>query len=223
MKRPAIPNRLLRHLVLLFLICPFAAYAIETKRLDEMNPTEAQLLDLSAHGSVNSGTTLGRFILGGWPPNASTPPPDVPRGLAIVQGMREDGLWANAFLLRLEPASYPWLSNLSAHTASRYDQIGSGRILISFDQPICAIGAVYAQTGAHNPHHPDLRKRTSFYFYAEDGSLIDNVDQKPGHFIVQTAFGRQVEEPPIWAISIDSEVSFAVMELAAMECAILLG
>lgn len=217
-------QRLLAVFSIVFLLTfPEVCAAVEAKRFSELRPNAEQTLQFEITGTIPSETVFGRFILGGWPRHATHAPPHVPPNLTVLQGMQEDGLWSNAFLLRLEPAPYLWLSNLSAHAASRYDSIGSGRILVSFDQPICSVGVVYAQTGAHNPHHPDLRRQTNFYFYAEDGSLIDRFGQKPGHFVVQTAFGKELSDPSIWALSIDSEVSFAVIDLVAMECAIPTG
>ena len=199
------------------------ASAVEPDTYDSMSPTDDQMLKLAPVGRISTDLWLGRFHLGGWPEDAIVPPPPIEPHLTIRQGMIENGDWANPFLLRLDPASYLWLTNLSAHAESRYSEIGSGKILIAFDRNICSIGVMFAQTGAHNRHHPDLRRTTGFSFFSREGFLIDRLDVRPGTFAVKTGFSTEPGDPPIWAMLMESEVSIAVIELIAMECTLSIG
>jgi hypothetical protein len=137
--------------------------------------------------------------------------------------MKENFDWANAYLLRVDPADYAWLTNDSFSGRSPGLNMGRDPILISFDKPICAFGAIYAQAGAHNPHHPEQRRRTSFSFYDASGGLISVMDEKPGYFIVESGFQKIGMEPWIAGVMIGSEVEFAIIEIIAMPCSEMVG
>lgn len=200
-----------------------SAGAVEQIHYDTLHPEEEYRLVPDFTGFLPAGSSVGVFRFGGWPPQATNPPPFPRTGIAVVTGTQQDRSWANAFLLRGNPASYSWVTNPKTSGIDQKLRMGKDPIIISFDQPICAFGVIYAQSGAHNPHHPDLRKRTSFSFFDQTGQKIAVLDQKPGHFISKAAFQRSWRDPFIWAVAVDSEVYFALKEISAMPCSELLG
>lgn len=202
---------------------PSDIIAMEEIRYRDLRPTSEDILRFKTQGNFQAGAIIEKFVLGGWPEFAEEPRPYPETTLSVVRGRKQNHDWANAFLLRVDIADYLWLTNMVSNGINETLNMGSGPIVISFDRPVCAFGAIYAQAGAHNPHHPELRRRTSFTFYDETGEKIAGFDQMPGHFIVESGFVTDVVDRPIQAVAIDSDVAFAVSELIARPCAIPLG
>ncbi len=202
---------------------PNSSHAIEKIYTKDLHASPEDTLRFTGNGAIAPGTKLKAFVLGGWPEHAETPRPTPETNLSVLRGQQENFEWANAFLLRVDPANFSWLKNASLAGVDAKLNMGRDPILISFEEPICAIGLKYAQGGAHNPHHPELRKRTSISFYDYSGVLIGRFDEKPGYFTNEAAFQKQALEPEIFAFQISSEVPFAIIWIVAQPCAVAVG
>ncbi|WP_143030592.1 hypothetical protein [Ruegeria halocynthiae] len=195
---------------------------MEEVKYRNLSPTSEQRLNFDGQGRIKVGTKIKGFVFGKWPEFAKTHPPLTVTSLSVMYGKKQNFDWANAFLLRVDPASYSWLTNGELNGIVSRLNMGSGAILLSFEEPICAFGSVFSQAGAHNRHHPHLRKRTSFTFIDESGYKIDRFDLLPGAFIVESAFQTRASDNPIWAVVVDAEVPFALIELVAKPCTLVI-
>ena len=219
-----------RALILIFVVCVSLhgvsqAVAMEVIKYDSLHPEEKDELVFSVTGSFEMGDSLGKFKFGYWPFSSVTTSPFPLSRLHVVRGRVRDTSWANAYLLRVLPADFPWLTNFSLSGYNEKLGMGKDPILISFDEPVCAVGVLKAQSGDFNTHQVNAhrRKRTSIHFYDEEGSVIATFDQKPGNFMSKMAFQKDFRDPIVWAVAIESEVYFGIKEFIAMPCTTLLG